>query len=706
MDLNKTTTIAINQSNPGLTGNVKIVTDLNNNVFLNSIQSNEFISKEIYNKIKIDPAINFNYSISKFLTQEKIIDLNNLYLTPDITQFNQNCYLNTNTKYPETFRYFAPLFIHPDKGIPDYFIVFKKDNDNWYNSSVVKVFNLINNNFGKIFNNDYIKTLPKTIWYQKSDNESYYYFNGIAYQYSTLSTIFKILENNWDISIFQTIDLLSANYFNFEFMFNDNDQTNPEAYIGKYFFKEELFRNIDLNTDLQNLLFDYKIEKNNFANLDISKFSFKNGLNNIYIKNDINIPLPSENSIYGLNDKNNDAYIIHKLENSLIKLNSDFLDYYNLFGVVNDSFKKLPATVLDVNTNSISVQLIKNSYNNIINISDYLELDCVGYENFKYRVIASDKNCCSPIEVCKNIGNNYYFKSESINIETHNNINIIKIKCNNTSHIPIEIDAKLKISCNLFNNKYINVDNVIYNFDNKYFEIIFIDYNNLFYDIENIGAVLLNYTEDTYYYTFFNPYGSASIITKRIVEAFRKFNLDYFDFTYINDLIIIKNKSIYTNFNLCNLNINVGLTNTLLSNFIINGQVLTGTKFYDNFNNLIINKKFASCQLNGDSDTLGSRVAINKNLINDLTGNEIFICNQGLKKLNKFIIDNNKNFKSMYIDEPIIDSNYIKNYNNINNYYVLTVDDIFTYTENNYINYYNEFKPDILKLSVVLNFNI
>jgi len=709
VDINKTTTVALKNSDPRLTGNIKIVIGSNEKVYLSSIPSNDFIAKNIYNKFKVDSEFNFNYALNQFLTQEPITNLDFLYKTSDETLFQSGCRLNTNDKFTEKFRFFAPLYIHPLKGKPDYFIIFRKDNIEWNKGSIAAIFDLNKGEIGKLFNLDYIKNLPTEVWYKEAGSTNYYYFNGIAYKYAILGKEFKILSEDWDLSIFETINLLSGNHFNFEFMFNDNTD-NPEFYIGKYFFKDKLFSPIELNLniEMQNTLLNYAIDENNLYDLDNTKFVLSDDNNYFYIYNNITIPKATKNNLYLLEDKQKRAYIIDEINSNIVKLNSNILYFNDLFGVTTEGFKKVFCSLLEPGSKSIELKLNRDIEHNLFNVSDYLELDLLGFDNFKYRVIASNQNCCNSTNIGFNGGNTYFFQSDFVSVENYHNINIIKVKCNDLN-IPIEVNAPLIVSCNLFKNKILHVDYITYNYDSEYFEMIFIDNDGLFFDINNIGALLFKYTVKPYFYTYFDPFGAPAIISRRIVEAFRKFNTKLFDFTYINNAIIIKTKYKGNTFEKVFLNINTGHTNTPMTNFIVNGKTLTGTKFYDNTGKLIIHKKFASCELNGASEKYGSRLKVSKKWVdNNLTGYEVFSCKQGLKKLKKYKIDEiDNNFKSIYIDEPILGSNYIKNYNDIDNYYVLSVDnDSFNLTEGGYINCYNIFRPKILKLITLDSENI
>ena len=697
LNLNKTTTVGLNTSDSRLTGNIKINIDSNGKLYLNSIDSNNFISKNIYNKYKIDCEFSLDYALHQFLSQEHIPNLDYIYDSNNNDLFKYGCKTNTNLSFSEKFSFFAPIYIHPDKGIPDYFIIFKNNDINYKNSIIVKIFYLKKDEFYKIFNDDYVSNLPNTVWYKLTGTSNYYYFNGINYKYAIFGKSFKILKEDWDLNIFKNINLLSGNHFNLEFLFDD-DSNDVTKFTGVYFFKDNTFKTIDLdlNVDMQNTILDYPINHENLYNLDEKKYILNT--NYFYINNNIN--LTSNNDLYLLEDKLENGYIINEIKNNIVKLNTKNLNYYNLFGITNTNSKRYPAMCLQPGYQSIKLKLNRNKSYNLFYSGDYIELDCVGFDNFKFRVIASEESCCSPTDIGEIKNEKYFFQTDYITVNKYsNNINIVKIKCYNYFDVNIESGNDIKISCNLFNTT-LTIDHINYNFNDEYFELIFIDYNNLFDNINGIGTILFEYTSKNYKYVKFNPYGSPSTVARRIVEAFRKFKLNHFDFTFINDFILIKSKYVGDIFKNCRLNIDISKSITPLSNFTINDKTINGINIYDNENKLILTKKYINCQLNGASNTYCSRIAINKIWMDkNLNGSEVFSTKQGLKKLKKYNFDNTiDNFKSIYIDSPEIGTNYIKNYKYINDFYVLTLNDDIFMLNDGYINCYNTFSPKIFKI--------
>ena len=79
--LNDEASFQLIRTNPKLTGNVKFTVDSNDNMWLNSIDANEELSKSMYKRVPIDPSISLPGNIFKFFAggetpSEIVFDLN------------------------------------------------------------------------------------------------------------------------------------------------------------------------------------------------------------------------------------------------------------------------------------------------------------------------------------------------------------------------------------------------------------------------------------------------------------------------------------------------------------------------------------------------------------------------------------------------------------------------------------------------------
>lgn len=136
--IKQTSSFGVLRANPRISGNVKITVDSNDDIWLNSIDSNAEMSNQAYKGFRISPESSYDRDLYTFFgngstpsqfvfglvgesdpVQNQINDLSNTYnlsystgVTPLISD-----------KYPENFSYLAPLWLGED--IPDYFVIFK-----------------------------------------------------------------------------------------------------------------------------------------------------------------------------------------------------------------------------------------------------------------------------------------------------------------------------------------------------------------------------------------------------------------------------------------------------------------------------------------------------------------------------------------------------------------------------------------------------
>ena len=126
------------RTNPKLTGNVKIVVDSNEHIYLNSISANETLSQEVFQKVAIDTKVSYGDNLKSFFNKVNIQN-NSIFHNKQNLDLNQQLYKFDNqyafeeyftsvrytesNYYDEYFAYFAPLYLQRD--IPEYFVIFR-----------------------------------------------------------------------------------------------------------------------------------------------------------------------------------------------------------------------------------------------------------------------------------------------------------------------------------------------------------------------------------------------------------------------------------------------------------------------------------------------------------------------------------------------------------------------------------------------------
>jgi len=126
------------RANPRISGNVKITTDSNGDIWLNSIDSNQEMSNQAYKGFRVSPESSYDRDIYTFFKKGQTPSqfVFGLVGESDPVQNQTNDLASTynffyssgvtpliSDKYPEDFSYLAPFWLSDD--IPDYFVIFK-----------------------------------------------------------------------------------------------------------------------------------------------------------------------------------------------------------------------------------------------------------------------------------------------------------------------------------------------------------------------------------------------------------------------------------------------------------------------------------------------------------------------------------------------------------------------------------------------------
>lgn len=275
------------KTNPKLSGNVKITTDSNGDIWLNSFSANEELSDAAYKKFSISSASTYQKDLWTFFKKGQ---------TPtdvvfDVYQFDDQ-YVNNKTVYSQQFDNFynygveqlsskmydedlsflAPLWLRKD--VPEFFVIFRVDhpiNESTYydtvsnpdtfnkyfqNARIIKTFDLrdsskLGSYIRKISSDPRFKERPLEVSWEK-DTATYWY--GASYQNGSLSSkgefLYDFLTQDREIKEFeeyitdgfQRNGVISTNLLNLEFLFNDEeaDLYSINRYFGMYVNENQL----------------------------------------------------------------------------------------------------------------------------------------------------------------------------------------------------------------------------------------------------------------------------------------------------------------------------------------------------------------------------------------------------------------------------------------------------------------------------------
>ena len=136
--IKQTASFGVLRANPRISGNVKITVDSNDDIWLNSIDSNAEMSNRAYKAFRISPESSFDRDLYTFFdngqTPPQFVfglsgegnpvqnQIENISAQYNFT-YSAGVAPLVSDRYPEDFSYLAPFWLGED--IPDYFVIFK-----------------------------------------------------------------------------------------------------------------------------------------------------------------------------------------------------------------------------------------------------------------------------------------------------------------------------------------------------------------------------------------------------------------------------------------------------------------------------------------------------------------------------------------------------------------------------------------------------
>ena len=209
----KKSTFSLLKSNPKLTGNVKLVVDSKDNIYIETIDGSIELSRNKYKGKKLDINNSWandvyglftNGNISKSLfysiqENEQFFSIKNDFSKQYYTNYQQGAYPKISKIYNEQIAYFVPTWFEPNN-IPEYFAILKVPEPVSVNTK--NMTNSFDIDLEKnIYNTNYFDTVANPTGY--STDESSYFFDTIlknasihkVYNLGPDSTIGKYLRN-------------------------------------------------------------------------------------------------------------------------------------------------------------------------------------------------------------------------------------------------------------------------------------------------------------------------------------------------------------------------------------------------------------------------------------------------------------------------------------------------------------------------------
>ena len=384
------------RTNPTLSANIKLTLDSNDRIWLNSIDSNEELSKDVYKRY----PINYNYShtsnIMKFLnrgnvSQDILFDVfkstdpekvsHQLKDQYDFSLYFAGAKYLKSVQYDEKFSYFSPIYINK-LDIPQYFIILKIDDpindkisnldqykESLYNnkkymydllskSTIIKTFDLrkgtiIGDYLRNNFNDPLFPKSPLSVNFNKDEMT---YWKGIDIHSGVYSEIGEYLydfyKTDHPVKYFEKYitegykrhGLIFPNIINIEFLFNDETSNVLEhnRYIG-FYVNESDISNFNIDVDNLKHLSNFPKIYNEINPLDKTNLELSNddgielsSFNNIDTKsNNLNLGIDNQVVSY-IRDKYSNFYNIKDIKDNKISLKSRKIDIYDFIGADNN----------------------------------------------------------------------------------------------------------------------------------------------------------------------------------------------------------------------------------------------------------------------------------------------------------------------------------------------------------------------------------
>lgn len=285
---------ALDKTNPRISGNIKLVMDSENNLFFESINSNEFLSNSLFKGFKYNRNLTYTTNLKNFVKQSvgfsklyDIVDVSKLITTNSLYKQHHNLYKSgvyseESQLINENFRCFAPIEINDFVNTPDYFVVLKHNKDDigdiLDSGEIVEVFDLsfIKENIFSRLENSYITTDLETLTVHGLDIENGTHITKNEPTFKQLiqneQTITET--NNWLTNIFKRNNMIYSNIVNLEFAFTD------KFVDGRFVRYSGFYVNLSEFKDIKNTLSVIK-SKNTLLNYN-KNYTLKNYFNRTY----------------------------------------------------------------------------------------------------------------------------------------------------------------------------------------------------------------------------------------------------------------------------------------------------------------------------------------------------------------------------------------------------------------------------------------
>ena len=521
------TSFQIIRVNPKLTGNVKVVVDSNNNMYMDTFKVSKGLSQRKYRKVKINPDEYYGKSVMATMSG---LSSDDFYKIEDSCYslfssvnnvgdeyydiYNYGVRTNNDKLYNENFSLLAPICIK--RKLPDFFVIFKcknlpefTSNESRFkymieNGTIIKSYDMReHSNLGKYIRNIYDKSskFPGYMFVSYDyDNNTIY--NGISLDRGVIATHYEststertiknqVALNDWYTLGFERNRILSKDIINLEFLFDDQEEElfSINNYFGLYIRLNGEEKDFScIGTNGSKYIFDANINGSDFVPAETKSVIYGFSTPNSFIRSLVNIEnISNENKIQ--------KYALRP--------------YKSIFTSNNVEYKKGISYISCKMSNKFNIgehyRIIDNIDHNIYDVffSDYISMYDMSEIQHQEKIINGETYHIHHISIYNTNDKSQLEHLIKLLVDAFNSFNTIDIHAytDNIDTFSITMD-KLVV------NENDNIPNILFEKVSNLHNIE--DKNNLIYT-ENC-VILNNHTQNTHEYITLSPNSSTTLI--------------------------------------------------------------------------------------------------------------------------------------------------------------------------------------------------
>lgn len=734
----------LKETDPRLTGNVKIIVSPDSSLSIGSIPANAGIAGGL-DDYRINPESNYGADVYRYLESIPAI-VSDVYDYSDLTNHLLKAGPRTNddSQYPTSVvRYFAPVWSRDLEDFPDAFVVFRVpnfvfDNQNLTSDEfasnvigtgkIVGYWNFADGEIRQYLKNHYSMT-GEDVYVPDNNPEGYKVF-GINWKNGLYTNSYILGRNYTDVELadrMQDVDLLHPYMFNFEFLVEDKEFSSQFSYYGVWI---DTAREASVVLDWEEhnrYLVGRKISDWYYSDLDGEIFQSTHPTNapiyatsfDNHVFNDTYAP--AGNMFFTVSGKSGFPMIISEIDTQdnfgvdlyTIRTNQPIVDLGNFIGIDHSKSISVPGQIIPgKGSNALTIVVNRDPHlRAIFNNGDYLSIripkaDGIGWH--EWRLIAGKESCCSSDVGCFFEGIECEIQSTDFDLlyGSGGAYRMANVRISNTDLV-FEEGTIIDVSSDMFDSVQLPIEKVYYNYTDGYVELTLVDkLGTIFLEsfASRINHFSFKYSPKSYWFAYFNNYGTVEEVILSISNASKKFINRYFDIVPVGKSFVIRFTEDGYDIDPVMLVYNFSGSFTPSYILTVNGVTMNGTVVTDRDGNIIFRRERGSLEFIGGSGTYG-HAAIPKGIVSTIDPRMVIKTKKGYSTISHYrTSDGQYIYKGSYVDSPIRNTSGIIGYNHIGDYSTISIKDkhdrIIANSSGN-LNFYKRFNGTIRKCRAI-----